>query len=47
MINLTVEQRAFLASQGFSEKDLFNAQGMTQSEYYPIMKKQNKTRWRN
>ncbi len=42
MINLTVEQRAFLVSQGLSEKDLFNAQGMTQSEYYPIMKKQNK-----
>ena len=42
MKGLTVEQKRFLESQGLSEQDLFNAQGMTQSEYYPIMKQQNK-----
>lgn len=39
---LTLEQKLFLKSQGLSEKDCFNAQGMTQSEYYPIMKRRNK-----
>lgn len=42
MIDLTIEQKKFLISQGLTEDVLFNAQGMVQSEYYPIMKRQNK-----
>lgn len=39
---LTSEQEKILNSQGLSKNDLFNALGMTQSEYYPIMKRNNK-----
>lgn len=36
---LTKEQLLFLHSQGLSKEDTFDALGMTQSTYYPIMKK--------
>ncbi|GKH70684.1 hypothetical protein CE91St3_05470 [Parabacteroides merdae] len=39
---LTKEQLLFLHSQGLSKEDTFDALGMTQSTYYPIMKKANK-----
>ena len=39
---LTREQLHFLHSQDLSEEDTFDALGMTQSTYYPIMKKANK-----
>ena len=39
---LTREQLLFLQSQGLSEKDTFDALGMAQSTYYPIMKRANK-----
>ncbi|MBP3519127.1 MAG: GIY-YIG nuclease family protein [Parabacteroides sp.] len=39
---LTKEQLLFLHSQGLSKEDTFDALGMTQSMYYPIMKRTNK-----
>ena len=39
---LTREQLLFLRSQGLSKDDTFDALGMTQSMYYPIMKRINK-----
>lgn len=39
---LTREQLLFLHSQGLSKEDTFDALEMTQSTYYPIMKRTNK-----
>lgn len=39
---LTEEELRFLHSHNLSEEDTFNALGMTQSVYYPIMKRTNK-----